>query len=1052
MSTASASGTGGGLHSILPEIPIFELMPAEVRTLVVASLEPVSYSFGDVIVREGEEPDAFYVIVSGTARAVKRADNGDDVPLDTLGIGDSFGFVELIEQTPRAATVRASGPVQALRLDAAVFRGLLRSNPGIRSWFDVPVRLHHLRHFLRTDAAFGRLTTESLGILLAELEEESVSAGTFVFREGDPAGPAYVILEGRARAFVKSDSGREDRSFLRRGDVFGEVSLISGAPRSASVDAVGDLRLLALKPATFAKLIERDPGFRQRMEERVAGYAYKERARVPLDFSEELLPAMSGVHQAVSLDQVDYDEDEEAAGAAADQTVGEPAPADGPPAARRRRIRRFPHLFQIDEADCGAACVAMVCRHFGRAVSLPYIRQLVNTTTDGTSLAGIARGGEGVGLAGRTLNASKSRLDELALPAIVHYEGNHWIVLFDVQGKRVRVADPGTGVRWIDRAEFLEKWSGFAALLNPTPALAEAPEVRASFGWLKAIFRPHRATFARALGLALLAAGLQFLIPIFSQVIVDDVIAKNDTNLLTVVVFAMVGVIALLILTEIFQRFILSRAAVKMDGTSLDFVTSKLLALPMSYFNTRRTGDIERRLAGLRQVRQLLVQNGVQALTAVTQIVVALILMFVYSWVLGLVWLATVPFYVGLLRYSQKRLRPVFDTLEEAFGRYESRQIDAIKGIETVKALGAEPALRQLLVTQFNGLAKRVFKADYTIMVYEGLVQGVSLLSFALFLWIGALQVLNGSLTIGGLVSFNALVLLANAPVQLLLSQWDQLQISHVLLGRMNDIFEQEPEQGEDHSGLRAVTTLEGRIRLDGVGFRYGGAAAPPILEQITFDVPAGTTVAIVGRSGSGKTTLIKCLAGLLEPTEGSILYDELDMRTLDYRTLRRQVGFVLQESYLFDETIARNIAFGEDEPDSERVRWASRAANAHEFVERLPLGYETRVGESGLLVSGGQKQRIAIARALYHRPPVLLLDEATSSLDTESERAVKQNMDDLLRGRTSFVIAHRLSTIRDADVILVLERGKLVEHGSHDELMARQGLYYYLASQQLEL
>jgi ABC-type bacteriocin/lantibiotic exporter with double-glycine peptidase domain len=851
-----------------------------------------------------------------------------------------------------------------------------------------------------------------------------------------------VVLEGRARAFVTGEHGREDRSFLRRGDVFGEVSLIGGAPRAATVDAVSDLRLLALSRATFDRLIERDPGFRQRMEERVSSYAYKERARVPLDFSEELLPAMSGVHQAVSLDQVDFDEDRE----------DEVAPEDSVGTVSGRRIRRFPHLFQIDEADCGAACVAMVCRHFGREVSVPYIRQLVNTTTDGTSLAGITRGAEGVGLEGRALKASKSRLDELQLPAVAHYEGNHWLVLFDVREKRVRVADPAVGVRWIDRAEFLEKWSGYVALLTATPALAEAPEVKASFAWLKEIFRPHRGTFARALVLALAAAGLQFLIPVFSQVIVDSVITKGDRNLLTVIVLAMAAVIALMIVTQIVQRYILSRAAVKMDGSSLDFITSKLLALPMSYFNSRRTGDIERRLAGLRQVRQLLVQNGIQALTAATQIVVAVILMFIYSWVLALVWLATVPFYIGLLRYSQKRLRPVFDTLEEAFGRYESRQIDAIKGIETVKALGAEPALRQLLVSQFNGLARRVFRADFTIMVYEGLVAGVTLLSLALFLWVGALEVLNGSLTIGGLVSFNALVLLANGPVQILLSQWDQLQISHVLLGRMNDIFEQEPEQGEDHSGLRPVTTLEGRIRLDGVGFRYGGAAAPAILEDISFDVPAGTTVAIVGRSGSGKTTLIKCLAGLLEPTEGRILYDELDMRGLDYRTLRRQIGFVLQESYLFDETIARNVAFGEESPDPERVRWAASAANAHEFVERLPLGYETRVGESGLMVSGGQKQRIAIARALYHRPPVLLLDEATSSLDTESERAVKTNMDELLRGRTSFVIAHRLSTIRDADVILVLERGRLVEHGTHDELMARQGLYYYLASQQLEL
>jgi ATP-binding cassette subfamily B protein len=236
------------------------------------------------------------------------------------------------------------------------------------------------------------------------------------------------------------------------------------------------------------------------------------------------------------------------------------------------------------------------------------------------------------------------------------------------------------------------------------------------------------------------------------------------------------------------------------------------------------------------------------------------------------------------------------------------------------------------------------------------------------------------------------------------------------------------------------------------MSFRYGGPEATPILEDLNFEVPPNTMVAIVGRSGSGKTTLIKILAGLLEPTEGTILYDGIDLRTLNYRELRRKIGFVLQENHLFDDTVARNIGFGEEEPDLDRVMWAAQVANAREFIERLPLGYDTRIGESGLGLSGGQKQRVAIARALYTRPPILIFDEATSALDTESERAVKENIDQLLEGRTSFVIAHRLSTVRDADLILVLEKGKLVEQGTHDDLMRRQGLYYFLVSQQLQL
>jgi ABC-type bacteriocin/lantibiotic exporter with double-glycine peptidase domain len=293
---------------------------------------------------------------------------------------------------------------------------------------------------------------------------------------------------------------------------------------------------------------------------------------------------------------------------------------------------------------------------------------------------------------------------------------------------------------------------------------------------------------------------------------------------------------------------------------------------------------------------------------------------------------------------------------------------------------------------------------------------------------------------------------MANGPLTTILNLWDNFQLASVLLGRLDDVFQQEPEQGRDRSRLAPVRTLEGRISLRSVGFRYGGPESPAILDGITLDVPAGRMVAIVGRSGCGKTTLVKCLAGLLEPTDGTILYDGVDLKTLNYRDLRRQIGFVLQENHLFDDSIARNIAFGEDEPDMDRVMWASRVANAHEFIERLPLGYETKVGESGLAVSGGQRQRIAIARAVYHQPPVLIMDEATSSLDTESERAVKENIDRLLQGRTSFVIAHRLSTVRDADLIMVLEKGRLVEHGSHDDLMKRQGLYFYLVSQQLGL
>jgi ATP-binding cassette subfamily B protein len=1032
-------------RGVLDDLPILRFLPDESRAVIVRGFVPASFAFGGVLALEGDATDAVFVLVSGRARVLKRAETGEDVALNVLGPGDSFGEVELLEGAARPHTIRASSDLLALRLDRATFLQLVAANPDIRTYLELQLKHRVLQGYFRAFPAFARLPPAAvMGVVLAELEPQVIDAGATVFQEGDPPGPLYLIEEGRVRVFTNVDGRRTYLENFGAGDYFGEAAALHDTPRAVTVEAITRCRFLTLSPDTFATLANALPEFRARLEERIAQYDYKDRAEIPAGADQETLPAGAEAPPQVSDAQVEQRDTD------AIDDHDSPFEEGGRFVKRRRRVRRMPFVRQIDEMDCGAACIAMVTRHFGRSVSLARIRQLVNTGLDGTSLRSLCSAAEELGLAARSVKTSTGNLQRMPLPAICHWDGDHWLVLYHVTRRHAYLADPALGRRRVTRAEFEQRWTGYAALFDYTPAFEQAPTAARGLAWLWPIVKPHGPLILRALGLAVVVSVLQMVLPVFTQVIVDRVLVEQDLSLLRLLIFAMGGVMVFLVAALLAQRYLLAFAAVRIDAAGLDYITRRLLALPMSYFATRRTGDLQRRVEGVRQVRDVLVQHGIAGLTAIAQLAATIALMAVYSPWLTLVFLATAPLYGALMFVAVRWLRPVVYDLEDAYGRYHSYQVDAIKGIETVKAVGGEPMFRQLMLRQFQRVAHKLFRADFTTMGYDAAADAIVFLGLGLFLWAGAHQVLAGQLTIGGLIAFNSLVALASVPMNNLLTLWDSLQRATVLLDRLDDVFEHEPEQGHDRSRLRPVRSLTGHVAFQNLGFRYGGPEAPPILQNITLQVPAGKTVAIVGRSGSGKTTLAKCLAGLLEPTEGAILFDGLDLKTLNYRDVRRQIGFVLQDAYVFADSISQNIGFGDDEPDLERVMWAARAAAADEFIQRLPFGYDTRVGETGLALSGGQRQRVAIARALYNRPPILVFDEATSSLDTESERSVQQNIDDLLRGRTAFVIAHRMSTVRHADLIVVLERGRIVEHGTHDELMKRAGLYYYLASQQL--
>ena len=950
-------------ESLLRRSSLFQFLPDEPFDKLRQLLQEESYEFGDLLVRQGEPADSFYVLVSGRARVVKADQAGNEIVLATLKPGDSFGESALTVSGTRTATVRCSTAVEALRLDRSDFLELAEEVPELKHYIEITARHRSLHGFLYEFSNFGRLPVPALRSLVEKLTPVEVPKGDAIIREGDPPGAMFILEKGRARAFHSTNGAQQNLAFYRDGDFFGELSILNGSPRAASVEAFSDCRLLALEPDAVRDLKRRYPEFGRLMEERLAQYQAKTDARVPLDFSTEMLPAEVAAHDKLGVDK-----------AAPEAAEGEDPFADehGFFRKRKRRIRKIEHIEQIDEMDCGAASLGMICRHFGRKVSLSRIRQLCHTSTDGTSLKAICRAATELGLAARALKVSLRNLPLMPLPAIVHWEGNHWMVLYDVTDAYVKVADPAQGLRKIPRKEFEQGWSGYAALFDYTIAFANAPESKPGMAWLLPFLVKFKTLFIQVMLLAVAITFLELLFPVFTEMVVDKVIVEKNVSLLETILLGMVVVLFFVQISSLAQEYLLSFIAVRLDTAILDYLSRQMLSLPMSYFTSRRTGDIQRRLDGARQVREFVVQHGIGAILALVQLVGALSLMAVYSPSLMFAFLATTPLYGGLMYFSQKVLRPLFAEVEESQGKYSSHQIDAIKGIEAVKAASAESVFRDMMLNEFLAVSRKIFRSSFIVMTYDSVLQSIGMVSTAIFLWVGANQVMAGNLSIGGFVAFSSLTAMAYGGILRTLGVWDNLQFANVLLNRLNDIFEQEPEQGRDRSRLAPVHSLEGRIQLRGVSFKYGGPEAPNILTNITLDIAPGRMIAFVGRSGCGKTTLIKLIAGLLEPTEGTILFDNTDLKTLNYRDVRRHIGMVLQENHIFNESIARNIAFGDAEPDLDRVLAAAQTAASHDFIMRLPLGYETKIGESGLSLSGGQKQRIAIARALYNNPPIL--------------------------------------------------------------------------------
>jgi ATP-binding cassette, subfamily B, bacterial HlyB/CyaB len=717
----------------------------------------------------------------------------------------------------------------------------------------------------------------------------------------------------------------------------------------------------------------------------------------------------------------------------------------------QRITRRYPVIEQQSTSDCGAACLAMISSYWGKRFSLNRLREMTNIDRNGSSLRGLAVAAENIGFASRPVKASLDQLAKQPLPAIAHWQGKHYVIVYEVGQKAVTVVDPAMGQRRISRAAFRAGWTGYALLLQPTTSLKQAEEAHLSAFWqFFELVKPHRLILLEVLLASILVQIFGLLIPLLTQLLLDRVVVQRSTLTLTAVgigllIFSLfrVGMTGL-------RQYLLDYTANKVDLSLVIGFIRHTFQLPLRFFESRYVGDIISRVQENYKIQQFLTGEALSISLDLLTVFVYVGLMFWYSWKMALLALAIVPPFFLIALVATPFFRRMSKEIFNAMAAQNSYLIEALTGIRTIRSMSIEQTVRWRWEELLNTFIKSFFAGQLINNGFQVVSATIEALATVALLWFGAWQVIQNQLTIGQLVAFNMLLVNVIQPFRRLIVLWHQLQEVIIAVERIHDVLEAEPEEDWHSQSREILPSLEGHICFNQVTFRYHPESDVNTLENISFEVQPGQTVAIVGRSGSGKTTISKLILGLYPPTEGKILIDGFDITTVALRSLRQQIGVVDQDTFLFGSTLRENISIGHPEATLAEIRNAAEQAGAEQFICQLPMGYETHIGEGGGMLSGGQRQRLAIARALLGNPRLLIFDEATSHLDAESERIIQSNLNSILRNQTTVLIAHRLSTIRQADLILVLDQGNLVESGTHEQLLAQHGHYFYLNQQQL--
>lgn len=724
-------------------------------------------------------------------------------------------------------------------------------------------------------------------------------------------------------------------------------------------------------------------------------------------------------------------------------------------------LKQFPFYKQPDFMDCGPTCLKMVAKHYGKKLELQYLRGLSDSSREGSSLMGLCDAAEKIGFKAFGAKVDFKNIEDVPLPCIAHWNQKHFVVLFKIKRNRFYVADPSHGILQYNQKEFRKYWEsdinkGIVLALEPTnnfynDEFSEKIGSKRGFGFLYKYFGVHKKLLIQLVIGLVVGSLFQLIFPFLTQSIVDVGVQNNDIKFIYLILIAQLMVFIGRTTIEIIRSWILLHISSRINISLVSDFFVKLMKLPISFFDSKMTGDIMQRINDHHRIESFLTSTSLSVLFSLLNLLVFSFVLCLYNVTIFSVFVFGSLIYLFWIMFFMKRRADLDYKRFQQNSENQSKIVELISGMQEIKLNNAERQKRW----QWEQIQIKLFKINIKGLSLEQAQNvGSNLineLKNIIITFISAKLVVEGQITLGVMLSISYIIGQLNGPIIQLVSFAQSWQDAKISLERISEIHSKENEEKVEEENL-VLSGYDRHISLKNISFKYTGSYEDFVLKNINFVIPEKKITAIVGSSGSGKTTLLKLLMKFYEPTEGEIRAGNRNLTSISAKNWRKLCGVVMQEGYIFSDSIANNITIGSENLDKQKLYEAVTIANIRDYIESLPLAYNTKIGMEGIGLSTGQKQRILIARAVYKNPDYLFFDEATSALDANNETIIMANLNKFFEGKTVVVIAHRLSTVKNADQILVLDKGTIVEIGNHNELTAKQGFYYNLVKNQLEL